>query len=140
MTNSMFPDHGHFELKIEGNVLVVDAEGPANIELIQRYRREVQVFRQQLAGSVWGNLVIFHGDSLITHEATEAMKSSIADAKQAGMAAVAVLLDNVMYSNMAIHLWGSFYQQVGLPHAFFTDEQLARQWLADQLNQMSTEK
>ncbi|WP_416307569.1 hypothetical protein [Neptunicella sp. SCSIO 80796] len=134
MNNRMFPDHGYFALQIDGNLLVIDAEGPANIELIQKYRRDVQVYRQQLSGQRWGNLVIFHGDSLITHESIEAMKDSILDAKKCGMAAVAIVLDNVSYSSMATQLWGGFYRNADMPHQFFTDIQQARLWLQAQLD------
>ena len=53
-------EHGIFEVKIEGNLLLVDATGPFNEELIIQYEKALKTCIQSLEASEWNQVITLH--------------------------------------------------------------------------------
>ncbi|WP_102797103.1 hypothetical protein [Bowmanella denitrificans] len=134
----MFRAHGSFSLALDGRVLLLHGEGPGNAELIESYQQAVQEYRQALSGQPWGNLVVLHGESLLTHDAVQLMNISIGRSKASGMVAAAVVLADANYPGLVEQLWRQIYQGAEMPHAFFTDQQSAHLWLLEQIKNASS--
>ncbi|MBT1062369.1 hypothetical protein KJY73_02235 [Bowmanella sp. Y26] len=133
-----FLAHGSFSLQVEGRILLLHGEGPGNAELIEQYQLAVQQHRQALAGEPWGNLVVLHGESLLTHDAVQLMNLSIGRSRDSGMVAAAVVLTDTKYPGLGEQLWHQIYVAADMPHAFFADIGSARTWLLEQIEKANS--
>lgn len=129
-----FLAHGSFSLQVEGRILLLHGEGPGNAELIEQYQLAVLRHREALAGQPWGNLVVLHGESLLTHDAVQLMNLSIGRSCASGMVAAAVVLSDTNYPGLGEQLWHQIYVAADMPHAFFDNIESARGWLLEQID------
>ncbi|AWL13071.1 hypothetical protein HMF8227_02619 [Saliniradius amylolyticus] len=128
-----FQAHGRVQVRAEPELLVIDADGPGNAELLQEYQLQVAAYREQLSGQPWGLLMNFNGDVLLTADALDLLQESIARSKAAGMCAVAIRILDCSCPSLVKGIWDKVYEQAKLPNAYFDDESSARQWLGQQL-------
>ncbi len=128
-----FPAHGELALEIEGRLLRIKGEGPANVEAIINYQRDVQQYRQQLAHSPWASLVELSGQPMLPPEATSMMIDTIKFAKTMNLVATAVVFVDVEFAESVKQFWQAIYQKAKLKHAFFNTTDDAKDWLIDQI-------
>ena len=128
-----FPGHGAYALSIAGRILRIDATGPGNKEMVEQYAMEVRDYRQQLAGKPWGSVVIFRGQALLTFDSEEAMAGAIAEAKQQGLIATAVILDRMDGEALFRAYWAKLYEHADIAYRFCENEQEALEWLSHAL-------
>lgn len=122
-----FEQHGIYAVKVEERILIVDATGPFNAELIAAYRRDVDACIQALSHLNWGQVVVLHDLSLFTPEAEKALEESLNFRKQRGLVASAVVCDSPY--KMVKKQMAEIYNAVELDYAFFEDIDTAKQWL-----------
>ena len=123
----VFEQHGVYSLKIQGQVLIVDATGPFNDELVVSYNNALESCIQQLESSCWGQIVTLHDQSLFTPEAEQSLIHSLKQRKQRGLRASAVVC-NSPYKVVQSQV-DRIYQNAGISHGFFSNEEEARLWL-----------
>lgn len=56
-----FWEHGSFEITIQENILILDAEGPFNSELITRYYNELKTRAVAFNDEPWAHVAILRG-------------------------------------------------------------------------------
>lgn len=135
MNNRNFPIHGDLHLSIEGQLLVIEGEGPANLEMVLQYQRKVQAYRDSIMHKPWASLVLLSGTPLVPPEAKVLLTEIIRQAQQMHLAATAVVLIDVEYALIVRKFWQSIYEETGVTYQFFEDERDARDWLSRILGQ-----
>lgn len=85
-----FRPHGRTRLWAEGAVVHVLAEGPFNMEAVDRFSDEmVALYRQLPAGQRFVNLTEFHGSMMATPEAWQHLATHLARVDASGLPLVA---------------------------------------------------
>lgn len=140
MNKRNFPIHGHFRFVVEGQLLLVEGEGPGNMEVAIQYHQQVQPFREQLKQRPWASLVKMRGMPLLPPEAKQIMAHSIIQAMRENLVATAVVLVDVEFASSARQFWSDIYQNTSLSYRFFDTEEEARAWLSIQLSESEAQK
>lgn len=126
-----FTPHGSFRIHREGQVIVVEAAGPWNLELIQQYARDVvPLTREIAAGGPWAATVLVRDSVMFTAEAADALREAgFRTAKTSGRVAVAyVIPPEVEGAALAPAILKRIYEGLN-PWAIFTDARAAMDWL-----------
>lgn len=129
MNNRNFPIHGDLHLSIEGQLLLIEGEGPANLEMVLQYQRKVQTYRNKIMHKPWASLVLLSGTPLVPPEAKVLLTDIVRQAQEMHLAATAVVLVDVEYALIVKKFWQSIYEETGVTYQFFEAEQDARDWL-----------
>jgi hypothetical protein len=130
-----FKPHGSFGLHRDGQLIVVEATGPWNIELIQQYARDVlPVIKEISADGPWGSIVIVKGSILFTTEAAAALREAgFRNAKSSGRVAVSyVVTADVEGAVFAPTIIKHIYEGLN-PWSIFADLGDAMVWMRAQL-------
>ncbi|TCI05126.1 hypothetical protein EZV61_03965 [Corallincola luteus] len=135
MTPHQFPSHGKLQLSISEGLLIIEGEGPANMEMIMEYQARVQSYRELLRDNPWGSLVLLKGIPLLPIEAKNAMITTIRHATTLNLVATAVVIADPHYATTVESFWTSIYENTELPYAFFTNIDEAKQWLHHMISQ-----
>jgi hypothetical protein len=130
-----FKPHGVFAIHREGQVIVVEAAGPWNVELIQNYARDViPLTRDVAADGPWGAVVLVKHSVLFTLDAAAALREAgFRTAKASGRVAVAyVIPPDVEGALLAPEIIRSIYEGMN-PWAIFTETREAMDWVHAQI-------
>lgn len=133
MVNRNFPAHGSLNIFIDQGLLVIKASGPANTEMVLRYQREIDSFRQKLCTRPWASLTILSGEPLLPPEAASMMVEAIKTAQNMNLIATAVVMLDVQYKTLSQQFWRGIYERTTLPFQFFDSQDEARIWLHEQI-------
>ena len=128
-----FPIHGDIQLSVEGRLLIIEGSGPANLEAVLCYQREAQRYRDRLNPHPWGSLVLLKGEPLLPPEAKSLLIDTIKFACTQSLVATAVVFMDVKHANTIRFFWDSIYANTTLPHAFFDQQTVAREWLQQRI-------
>jgi len=123
--------HGELTIQINHNIMEITATGPWNMEFFDMLHRELIRSFQQLQQLPYATLLTPVGETLGVNEAVD---YHIAFLKHAKTTAVAIVLSESEFAGATQRLLHDVYRRAGLTHAFFDDEDSARQWLQQQLN------
>ena len=123
----VFEKHGVYSLKVIGQVLIVDATGPFNDELVVCYNNALEACIQQLESSCWGQIVTLHEQSLFTPDAERTLNSSLKRRKERGLRASAVVCKSP-YSLVQSQI-DRIYSSADVIHDFCKGEEEALLWL-----------
>lgn len=128
-----FRAHGGFNIDIDGRIVVIEAEGPFNIELTQSFGPVAADFTERMRGAPWGVLVIANGDFLLTPEAEEAMREAEARYEDGGRRVTAFVIGGAPWSQIVRSQWQRVYAHNARKPEFFDDQDSARAWLLAEL-------
>lgn len=129
MKKASFPAHGKVDISVDGQILIINGSGPANLEMIEQYQKGVVGFREKIMHAPWASLVLLSGTPLVTAEAKGILTETIKQAKLMHLAATAVVFVDIEFSDMIRHFWQEIYQDTDVKYHFFDTETEARQWL-----------
>lgn len=124
-----FIEHGVFEVKIEGELLLVDATGPFNEELLIQYENALESCIQNLEISKWNQVITLHQLSLFTPEAEQLLTNTIINRKSRGLMACVIILKDVEGESLIKAQMSRCYNRAGVKHNFITSVQDAHKWL-----------
>ena len=130
----MHEAHGKFNITTTHDLLVLDATGPFNLQHVNNLIAEMARIIPQMDGD-WGQLTIFHDDSIFVPEAFKVVKQSIKARGEHGLKCVAIVLVSAQCSFIMKQQITAIYENTSLPFAFFDSETLAKHWLADALQE-----
>ncbi|WJG10338.1 hypothetical protein [Aliiglaciecola sp. LCG003] len=133
MNQRNFPVHGNLKLSTQDQILVIEGHGPANLEMVLLYQKEVMAYRQKIMHSPWASIVLLSGEPLVPPEAKLIFVETIKQAKIMGLKATAVVLIDVEYISTVKQFWSEIYTQSDISHGFFESEQEALSWLNTKL-------
>jgi len=87
----MFLPHGKYCIELEGEILIANANGPFDNEIVQQFAQELEMMAGQMPTN-WGQLNIIHNNALLTPEAQQGMSDLVARRYEMGMVAIALIL------------------------------------------------
>lgn len=123
------------QLSVEGQLLLIKGAGPANIELVQEYQRQIVGFRQQIMHAPWASLVLLSGTPIVPPDARQVFVETIKQAKAMHLRATAVVFVDIEFAELTKQFWQGIYIEAGVCYAFFDTEEEARVWLQAKLRQ-----
>lgn len=124
-----FKEHGVFEVKVEGQLLLVDATGPFNEELIKRYRDALESCIQLLEVGQWNQIVTLHQISIFTPEAEEALTESLIERRSRGLIACCVVIADVDCKSVVKEQMSRCYRKAGVKHQYVNSIAKAKEWI-----------
>ncbi|GAA0858921.1 hypothetical protein GCM10009114_30360 [Aliiglaciecola litoralis] len=116
-------------MSVDGQVLVIEGEGPATLDLVMTYQKNVQSYREQILPSPWVSLVLLRGTPLVTSESIDILTETIKQAKSMQLKATAVVLVDIQYAEIVQLFWQTIFDSAGIKYRFFESEKGAREWL-----------
>lgn len=123
-----FAPHGEYRVRVEKNMLLVEAKGPFNSEVVANYTADMALAVKQVTAP-WCQLVILHQEGLFTLDAEKQMYSTISTRKDLGMSASAIVIIGAS-ARFAIEMQISrIYNDLQVKHQYFDNEEEARVWL-----------
>ncbi|WP_157470762.1 hypothetical protein [Colwellia sp. PAMC 20917] len=125
-----FTEHGLFKVKIEGKILLIDAIGPFNEELIIKYKGALESCIQNLEVSKWNQIIILHKLSLFTPEAEQALIQTLNNRRARGLIACAIIFVDVEGESLIKAQMSHCYNKTDVKHQFMSSIDDAKKWLA----------
>lgn len=130
MFNSTFLAHGNYQLSVEKNMVIVEAEGPWNNEFLTDLHNEFRKKIEQVDINNYAVLVIPIGEALAIGQAIYQHAEFV---KQGNAKAIAIDLSNSTTPLSTETMFTKVYNEEEINHAFFTDRDTAIAWLAKQI-------
>ena len=128
----MDKSHGDSRIQRKGNLLVIDSKGPFNLPFVQAYNKEIDSFISQMPAA-WGQVVTTNDTFLLTPEAEEGIKRACKSRKERGCCVSAIIFPEGSSGFVTITQMTRVYGYAGIEFDFFTDYQLAEQWVISTL-------
>jgi len=132
------PAHGSYEIKPQGNILVVDARGPFNETTASAYLEDMYNACENFAGKTWGLLVTFYGSRVFTPETEQALIEVTKYRMKKGMAANASVIIQSSSADIQQMQLRRVYQSCNLKFHVFSDIISAKNWLTDFIDEKSS--
>ncbi len=134
---SLFRPHGRVEYSVSGNVLIADAYGPFNVQLIGAVNSIEKETLQSLAQQgTWGMLLCFHDSALASLEVLQAFTELLTQNRMLGLIAHAtaiVLPSTVEGAALMAPLYIKCYANATSTPQLFEEVDAAEAWLRGQL-------
>lgn len=130
-----FDKHGAFTLSVDGPLLVVEVEGPWNLELIRSYGEETRPIAEEMAKSgPWVLISIAKRSALFTPEAIEALRHTAeSHVRSMNRIATAYVVDPTVEGYRLVDvIFESVYREVCAVAVFETRAE-AETWAYEQL-------
>ena len=127
---TIFVPHGTLELAIEDNLILIEAQGPWNIEYLDYLHKKMSLAVTQVDQNNYAVLLTPIGEAISVEVGLEYHTNFIRNSRTK---AVAVNLAHCTTSQLTENLFSKIYQTAGLNHAFFDNVFDARNWLEGQL-------
>jgi len=124
-----FAEHGLFEVKTEGKLLLVNAIGPFNEELIIKYEDALESCIQSLEVAPWNQIITLHQLSLFTPEAEKTLTKTLINRSSRGLSACAVVFENVEAESLVKAQMSRCYKNAKVTHKFSNSIDDAKKWL-----------
>jgi hypothetical protein len=125
-----FKSHGKCDINIKDNIIVIDAQGPWNLEFVQQLHKNLIAAVKQIDNSQYFVLLVPYGEALVVSEGIDYHINFI---KKSNVSAVALNLNHTSTKSITKSLFEKIYQTAGIKHKFFTCNNLAEQWLLSHL-------
>jgi len=125
-----FIEHGLFEVKTKDDLLLVDATGPFNEELLIQYENALESCIQNLEMLNWKQIITLNQLSLFTPEAEQVLTNTIINRRSRGLMACAIILKDVEGESLIKAQMSRCYNRAGVKHNFITSIHDANKWLA----------
>ena len=124
-----FIQHGSYRIDIVDGILLVDATGPFNEELVELFDLDLRYYVEKLNGSQWVELAVLRMESAYTPDALHTLSQSIKWRVNQGMCAIAILFVDATARSLAEHqLTHTFKKYPELHFEFFTSQPKAMMW------------
>ncbi|SEL20335.1 hypothetical protein SAMN05216262_10775 [Colwellia chukchiensis] len=128
----------NYSIRSQTNILQVEAYGPFNDHVTEKYIDDMYGACAQFAGQPWGLLISFYGNSVFSPEAEAALIKVNKYRVQHGLIANAsVLIDSSTADIQQLQL-RRIYQACNITFYVFSDISSAKSWLEQFLSQSQT--
>lgn len=121
--------HGSYQIKLEDNILHVEAYGPFNEVFSKQYYQEMKSLMRELADQPWATLVTYHGNGIFTPEAEQELTELTQIRAEHGMVANASVLKNSIHTDMQHMQLARIYDAANIPCHVFSEQNAAQSWL-----------
>tara|TARA_R110000744_G_scaffold345939_2_gene451384 strand:+ start:1575 stop:1985 length:411 start_codon:yes stop_codon:yes gene_type:complete len=126
----LFEPHGMLKITIEDNIILIDAQGPWNIDYIDYLHQQLLLAVTQVDYNNFGALFTPKGEAISVEAGVEYHADFI---RQGHAKAIAVNLAHCTTPLLAESLFSKIYRSAGVKHAFFDNAFDARHWLEKEL-------
>lgn len=133
---SRFRPHGRVRLRTEGRLLMADADGPFNLELLQLLRDTTPaVVRELIPLGRWGNFCEYHGSAMATPEALHLLDAMLQASHHdtRPVCTAYVIAPGVEGAGIMDAIYERAYVAAGLRFRVFSDTAKALAWLREEL-------
>ena len=124
-----FAAHGSVLISAEERILIVEATGPWNIEMMNLYFQQCEPLKKAFPSDGWGVLLIAKGEPFILEEAVPASIENIINDKQAGRRATAIIIEPNYGYHLSKSLFTRMYERASESYRFFEHRGSALAWL-----------
>lgn len=124
-----FKEHGVFKIETEAELLLVDATGPFNDEVLKHYNIALDSCIQELEASQWNQIITLHQLSLFTPEAEIILTDTLIKRRSRGLVAGYIILENVDCKRLVKEQLSRCYSIAGVEHHFFDSTSEAKESL-----------
>ena len=126
-----FSVHGKVHASYDkcNNILHIHIVTPVNKEFFAEYESILTPLRKSITAPKWASIVFVKGEALAPPEATPMMKKSIQQAISEGILATAIIFEENESKSISKDFWDRIYNDSGLKHDFFDNEEQATKWL-----------
>ncbi|WP_372863358.1 hypothetical protein [Spongiibacter sp.] len=129
-----FRPHGRISFSFEGNLVVYQAEGPFNVELLEAFAQVepeiIQRFQQRVGP--WVEVIIFEKSSLAPDECIGVFGDYLKEMKANGLAprASAMVIGKGVESSAYMNsCYEKCYREAGFEHRLFSNRDDALSWV-----------
>ncbi|MBL0710336.1 MAG: hypothetical protein JJV99_04915 [Colwellia sp.] len=126
--------HGSYSIKKEGNILLVDAQGPFNEITSQQYYQDIKDHTEKMSSAPWASLVFFKGNGVFTPDAEQGLIDTTHYRVNNGMIVIAAVINNTPHADILQMQLQRIYQNCEIPFNFFSDSTHAKLWLNNFIN------
>ncbi len=134
----IFEKHGKLEFTIRNkHILVVHGLGPWNKEVFTSVSDSQLSLIESLHGTNWAVLAIIKGEAIHTPEAGKLLTEMVIADKLVGRIATAVIVKDCMSPSFTQEHIIPIYESAGELVKCFDDDEVAVNWLTDQLNKLA---
>jgi hypothetical protein len=127
---TIYAPFSSLQLEIEDNLILIEAQGPWNIEYLDFLHQELLWAVTQVEQRNYGVLLTLKGEAISVETGLEYHLHFIRHSKTK---AVALNLAHCTTSQLTENLFTKIYRAAGIKHAFFDNAFDARLWLEKQL-------
>lgn len=122
----LFKPHGTSVIHTEGNILVIDAEGPWNDEFFKQFHAEMAEAAKALDLNNYATLILPRGEALGVQDGLDRHVSFV---RKSGSRALALCLKYSDTPEISRFICSKMYDQVGIEYQFFDTIEEAKAWL-----------
>lgn len=130
MAAPLFRPHGHFELRQERGVFVLDAEGPWNRETFDAYVASLRT-RTGIRPERWGAYCTVRGEALVAPDLVPQWRDSNAMLARSGLVAVAYHFADPRFARFYEIVFREAIGEAPFEVVFVDGEAQAMAWLAE---------
>lgn len=134
---NIFNAHGSLRVNVEGPLLILEGTGPWNLESLLDSGKIAGPQLAKLAGKPWGVIATLYGEPIYVPEAADMLSEIVRQNKLDGRVASALLVDKSYSPQFARNHIGEIYRNAGETFEFFSDLQLAKQWVLGKVAEAS---
>ncbi len=127
---SIFSPHGTLDIAVDGNLILIEAQGPWNVEYLDYLHAQLIAAVANVDLANYAILITPKGEAISVEAGLEYHLNFI---RQGNTKAVALNLAYCTTSLLTESLFTKLYRAAGIKHAFFDNGFEARLWLEKQL-------
>jgi hypothetical protein len=127
--------HGSFDFQLEGRILNIDGLGPWNLTGLNDSTPKAHPLLDDLYnGEPWAVLVSVKGDAFYTPDAAESLTAMVAQDRELGRVATALVVETSV-GNVARWQLAGIYHHDDMPCRFFECTEDAKLWINELIGQ-----
>ena len=131
-----FNAHGKFEIDAEQNIIIVDAEGPYNDELLNAYKARYKAVMGAVCSQYkeWSQIVCMHNESIMTPEAEAELIELNKIKRKKGLKHGAIVLIDIEHPIVLKAQLTFIFEESNINVEFFDNKEDAKVWLLKESN------
>lgn len=130
----MNKEHGVYKIVLNDNILLTDAIGPFNQELIKHYNEELTNAIESITHDKWAQIIILHSMSMFTPQAEEEFLKTLKYRKSKGLQVVCLITKDCESSNLVKWQFEHMYSKFGISFSFVESYKDAELFIDKELN------
>ena len=131
-----FNAHGKFTIDAEQNIIIVDAEGPYNDELVNAYEARFQAVMGEVCSQYkeWSQIICMHNESIMTPEAETELIELNRIKREKGLTHGAIVLIDIEHPIVLKAQLKYVCDECNIIVEFFDNKGDAKAWLLKESN------
>jgi len=122
-------EHGEYTIELKGNILITDAIGPFNQDLIEHYNEDITNVINSIAHKKWAQIIVLHSLSMFTPEAEQEFLKTLEYRKSKGLQVVCLITKDCEASRLVEWQFAHMYSQFDISFSFVENYQEAEEFI-----------